>query len=147
MFRSAATVPGAPTGVAASWSTTVPSGGAVIVTWQAPASNGGSPILGYQVSCISSGGATVPSQFFAGASTLTTAPNGMGSQGDGTQGPFISGVYYTCTVAAVNAVGNSAPSAPSNSFVPAPRYVQNPQQNAFALPEISAALSLKCWHC
>jgi len=120
MYRSAATVPGAPTGVAASWSTTVPSGGAAIVTWQAPASNGGSPILGYQVSCTSAGGAAGPSQFFAGASTLTTAPNGLGSQADGTQSPFLPGVSYTCTVAAVNAVGNSAASAPSNSFLPGP---------------------------
>ena len=62
-----------------------------IVTWQAPASTGCAPIQGYEVSCISAGGAVVPPQFFAGATTLTTAPTGL-------TGPFAPDTPYSCTV-------------------------------------------------
>lgn len=101
------TVPSAPSNVVATYSA---SQDVIEASWSAPSSDGGSPIQGYSVTCMSTGGAAVPTQYFPGASTTSTAPTGL-------QGPFVANVPYSCTVAAVNAVGTSLPSPPSPEFV------------------------------
>ncbi len=93
-----ATVSGSPTGV-----TAVAGNHSATVAWAAPTSTGGSPITGYVV--LSSTSATTS----AGA-TQTSA----------TMSHLKNGVSYTFTVAALNAVGASSPSALSNAVVPEP---------------------------
>jgi mono/diheme cytochrome c family protein len=78
-----ATVPGAPTlGVA------VPGDTTASISFTAPASNGGSPILSYAVNC---GG-----------------PSASGTASPIQVTGLTNGVTYSCTVAAINAVGSSA---------------------------------------
>ncbi|MGO9205291.1 MAG: fibronectin type III domain-containing protein, partial [Candidatus Limnocylindrales bacterium] len=92
---STATVPGAPTGVAAT------AGNAqATVTFTPPTSNGGSPITSY---------------------TVTSAPGSKTATGTGspiTVTGLTNGTAYTFTVYATNAVGNGLPSAASNSVTP-----------------------------
>ena len=102
----AATVPGAPTNVAAAKCKNGNSCGTV--TWTDPASDGGSPITGYEVTCTSAGGVAVGHQSF---------PAGATSTGVGAFTGLLPGVPYTCTVVAVNTVGKSSPSAPSNKIM------------------------------
>lgn len=71
----------------------------VTVTFTPPASNGGDPIQGYMPTC---GDQTV----FGGNLSLPV-------------GNLANGVAVTCTVRAVNGVGNSAASAPSAPVTPA----------------------------
>ncbi|WP_345874483.1 Ig-like domain-containing protein [Shewanella algae] len=89
------TVPGAPIiGMASALD------GQAVVNFSAPASDGGSAITSYQVTS-SPGGITA-----SGANS----PIGVAGLTNGTS--------YTFTVQAINAVGTSSPSAPSNSVVP-----------------------------
>ena len=91
----APTVPDAPTGVSA-----VAGNAQATVTFTAPASDGGSPITGY---------------------TVTSSPGGNTATGAGspiTVTGLSNGTVYTFTVIATNAIGNSAPSAPSNPEIP-----------------------------
>ena len=88
-----ATVPAAPTGVTATAAPTQAS-----LAFTAPADTGGSPITGYQASCTPQGGGT--------AVTATGAASPIVVAG------LTNGTTYDCTVAAVNAVGTGAASAP-----------------------------------
>jgi ribosomal protein L24E len=91
---SAFSVPSAPTGVTATGGT-----GEATVSWTPSASDGGSPITGYVVTA-SPGGQTAQ----IGAAARSTVVKGL-----------IAGTTYTFTVHAVNGVGPSAESAPSNA--------------------------------
>ena len=94
-----ATVPGAPTGVAATSNANTQS----VVTWSAPASNGGAAISSYTVT--SSGGqvCTTPN-----GTTLTCTVTGL-----------TNGTAYTFTVAATNSAGTGPSSAASAPATPA----------------------------
>ncbi len=93
------TVPDPPTGVSA-----VAGDGEATVSWVAPVDDGGSPLTGF---------------------TVTSDPGAISvSVGAGSSSALVSGltngVSYTFTVVASNALGDSAPSAPSNPVVPEP---------------------------
>jgi titin len=81
-------LPGTPTGV-----TAVPGDKKVTVSWAAPAGDGGTPITGYRV-VMTPGSVT---QTVTGTSVVVSG--------------LVNGTTYTFTVAATNAVGDSAPSA------------------------------------
>jgi hypothetical protein len=99
---SAAVTPTAPAGVPAAPAapSAVPGDRQAFVTWAAPAANG-SPITGYTVTA-APGGATCTT---TGALSCTV-------------GGLTNGTAYTFTVVATNAIGNSAPSAPSGAVTP-----------------------------
>lgn len=90
-------VPASPTQI-----TAVAGSGQATVSFQAPSDDGGSPITGYKVTA-SPGNMTVT----GGDSPLTVTG-------------LANGTSYTFTVEAINAVGNSVPSAPSNAVTPGP---------------------------
>jgi Tol biopolymer transport system component len=92
-----ATVPGAPTGVAAT-----AGNASAAVSWTAPASDGGSVVTSYRVTA-SPGGAGVTASGSARTATVTGLTNGTS---------------YTFTVAALNAAGTGPSSAPSNAVIP-----------------------------
>jgi hypothetical protein len=92
--------PGAPTGLSA----TAKSAGAQ-VAWTAPASNGGSPITGYRITPYAGGSAQA-------TTTVSAAPTSASITG------LINGTTYTFTVAAINAAGPGAESAPSSPVTP-----------------------------
>ncbi len=97
---AAITAPGAPTGVGAT-----AGGVSATVTWTAPADDGGSPITGYKVTPYLAGVAQSPVSVEAGTTSKTITGLTAGSS-------------YTFTVAAVNAIGQSPESSPSNAVVP-----------------------------
>ena len=72
------------------------------VSWRAPASNGGSPILYYQI-------ISKPGNVKTNVAATSTSGTVKGLQ---------NGTSYTFTVVAVNAVGSSPASSPSNAVVP-----------------------------
>lgn len=92
-----ATVPGAPTAVAAT-----PGNAQAQVTWTAPASNGGSAITAYTVT-------SNPGNF-----TATVA----GTASTATVTGLANGTPYTFTVVATNSAGNSAASQASSAVTP-----------------------------
>jgi hypothetical protein len=95
-FAYVALPPGAPTAVSAT------AGNAQAgLTWTAPASNGGSPITNYQVTPFI--GATAQTPVLTGSTSTSFSVTGL-----------TPGTTYTFTVAAINSVGKSASSAPSN---------------------------------
>ncbi len=96
----AATVPGAPTGVAA-----VPGEGTVSLTWAAPSSDGGQAVTGYVVTPYV-GATPQPAQSFTSPATAQTV-TGLGED------------TYTFKVAAVNSVGTGPQSASSAAVTPA----------------------------
>jgi subtilisin-like proprotein convertase family protein len=97
----------APTGVAA---TALAAAGKVNVTFtpiiNAPPDNGGSGVTGYVVTCSASGEPT---------KTKSTNTSPFGSF---TMANLVSGVAYTCTVSAMNAIGTGVASAPSAPVIP-----------------------------
>ncbi|HEV7723385.1 MAG TPA: fibronectin type III domain-containing protein, partial [Iamia sp.] len=98
---SAATAPGAPTGVTAT------AGNAQAnVSWTAPASTGGSPITGYKVTPYIGGTAQTP-QTTSGAGTTKTVTG------------LTNGTAYTFKVQAVNAIGTGPLSSASAAVTPA----------------------------
>jgi len=90
-----ATVPGAPTAASATAGDTQ-----ATVTFTAPASTGGSPITGYRV-------VSTPGNIEATGSASPITVTGL-----------TNGTSYTFTVFAINNIGESLPSAPSNAVVP-----------------------------
>lgn len=107
-----ATVPGAPTGLAATYS-----GGQVGLSWQAPSSDGGSSVEGYDVYEGTSPGqeSTTP----LNSSLVTGTSYSVGS--------LTNGTTYSFTVEAVNKVGNSAPSNEASATPQAPTVPTAPQ--------------------
>lgn len=112
---SPATVPGAPTNV-----TATPGDNQATVTWAAPADDGGSAITEYRVN-VQPGTASV----VVTAPATSTVFTGLGG-----------GDPVTFTVKAINAVGQSVPSAPSNSVTPTgtPVTVPDPPTGVTAAP-------------
>jgi hypothetical protein len=103
LVKVVTTVPGAPTiGAATPGSTTA------TVTWTAPATDGGSPITGYVIRTYA-GTATTPA-----ATTVTAAADATSAVVTG----LTNGTAYRFDVAAVNAVGTGAASAPSAAVTP-----------------------------
>ncbi len=95
-----ATVPAAPTQLAATAGEN-----SAVVTWAAPVDDGGSALTGYQV--------------------LSSPPSAPVTVGAGSTSATVTGLTggtaYTFTVQALNAVGASVPSSPSNSVTPRQR--------------------------
>ena len=91
-----ATVPDAPTGVAAT-----PGDSSALVSWSAPGSNGGAPVNGYTVTSSPAAGTCTTS----GALSCTV----LG---------LTNGTAYTFTATAQNAMGSGPASAPSSSVTP-----------------------------
>ncbi|MDP9334601.1 MAG: fibronectin type III domain-containing protein, partial [Actinomycetota bacterium] len=94
------TVPGAPT-----IGTATRGNGSGSVTFTPPANNGGSAITSYTATCASTNSGATGSNTGPGSPIVVSG--------------LTNGKTYTCTVTAQNAQGSSAPSAESNSFVPA----------------------------
>lgn len=101
---TAPTVPGVPTSISA-----VAGDGSALVYWAAPASNGGSPITGYAVRSSTNGGGSWVDQ-----GTNLSSPKFVGS---------LSSIPHIFQVAAINAIGQSAWSASSNSITPNPPWL------------------------
>jgi hypothetical protein len=105
-------VPGAPSGV-----TATPGDARATVSWTAPADNGGSDIVEYVVRA-SRNGATEKTQRSPTPSLTVTE--------------LVNGESYSFTVTALNAVGESLPSAASATVVP--RVIPGAPRNVSATP-------------
>lgn len=99
IYSSKAVVPAAPVSVVASAGNKT-----ATVTFVAPSNNGGSAITGYTVTSIPVGGVDTN----AGSTSLQHTISGL-----------TNGLSYTFTVKAVNSVGSSVASLPSNPVIPA----------------------------
>ncbi|MBI4899051.1 MAG: fibronectin type III domain-containing protein, partial [Actinobacteria bacterium] len=99
---TAPTAPAAPTAVVA----VLASSSSATVSWAVP-SNGGSPLTSYTVTPFA-GGVAQPTI------TVTGSPPSPSATATG----LTTGVSYTFTVTATNAIGTSPASAPSNAVVP-----------------------------
>ena len=105
VFASAThAAPQSPADVAAS-----PGNGSATVSWIAPAS-GGSPITSYTIT-----------PYVAGAAQPTTVVSGSPPATTDVVSGLSNGTIYTFTVTATNAIGTSAPSAPSGQTTPSPQ--------------------------
>lgn len=107
-----ATVPGSPTGVSA-----VAGNAEATVSFTIPGSDGGSPIIDYTVKTIVDG-ITFSQVGLASPITFIGLTNGQ---------------PYTFTVEANNAIGSSAPSAPSNEVIPQAPLAPDSPTLAYAL--------------
>ena len=114
--------PGAPTGVAATAAAI-----SAKVTWTAPASDGGSAITGYRVTPYLGGQAQSPVS--VGAAATSAKVEGL-----------TAGSSYTFTVTAINAVGPSPESTPSNAVVPTGASVPGAPTAVTAVAKSSGAL-------
>ena len=101
-----ATAPGAPTAVTATAGNAQAS-----VTWTAPVSNGGSAITSYTASVATVNGVAPVTPITASVAAPATTATVTG---------LTNGSAYTFTVVAVNAIGTSPASIPSNSITPQP---------------------------
>ena len=99
---AAATLPGAPTGVAAT-----PGNTAATVSWTAPSSNGGSAITKYTVT-----------PFIGSTAQTPVTVSGSPPATSATVSGLTNGTSYTFTVSATNAVGTGPASSPSNAVTP-----------------------------
>ena len=96
-----ATVPSAPTGVAAA-----PATASALVSWSPPSTNGGTPVTGYTVTPYIGSTAQTPTQVSNSAATSTIVAG------------LTNGTRYTFTVSATNAMGTGSQSAPSAVSTP-----------------------------
>ncbi len=112
------TAPAIPTNVSAQTSH-----GLVTVSWSAPPANGGSPITGYVVTANPGG-------------SLCTTPDGLSTTC--TMMNLLGGTAYSFTVAALNAIGSSSDSSPSNLVTPVAT-APNAPSGVVATSGISAA--------
>ncbi|HKW77418.1 MAG TPA: fibronectin type III domain-containing protein, partial [Terriglobales bacterium] len=94
--------PGLPTGVSA-----IGGNASATVSWLAPASDGGSAVLNYNVVALAAG-APAGISLQVAAPALKAVVTGL-----------TNGTAYTFVVHAINAKGDSGPSAPSNAATPA----------------------------
>jgi hypothetical protein len=115
-FVIAATPPGLP----ASLSATQVAQNTATVSWSAPTSTGGAPILGYTVSVS------------PGSQTCTTTELSCEITG------LSSGISYSYSVFASNAIGSSAVRETTVTYVPAP-VVRVPESNPSPVPPSSSA--------
>ena len=116
----AASVPGAPTGVAG-----IAGDSSAALSWTAPSSNGGSPITGYRVTPYIGANAQTP--ILTGSTSTMYTVTGL-----------TNGTTYTFRVAAINAVGTGADSAPSAAVTPVPGYTSVVFSDGFESGDTSA---------
>jgi Domain of unknown function (DUF4082)/Fibronectin type III domain/Bacterial Ig domain len=118
---TAPAAPGAPTGASAK-----AGANSATVSWTAPASNGGSAITNYKVTPYLNG-------------TTAQSPTTVGNVTSTTVSGLTAGSSYTFTVIAVNAVGSSPESSPSNSVVPTTLNPAGAPTGVIATPKSSGA--------
>jgi predicted phage tail protein len=120
--EASASAPAVPTGVNA-----VAGTASATVTWAAPAENGGSPVTSYTVTPYKEGLAQTPVTAAAGEAAKTISGLSAGSS-------------YTFTVIAVNSVGQSPQSAPSNAVTPVAAATPGAPTGVAAVAKSSGAL-------
>ena len=120
-----ATAPSPPTGV-----TATAGNGTATVSWSAP-QNGGSPLTSYTIT-----------PYVSGAAQPATTVSGSPPAKSATITRLTNGTSYTFTVSATNAVGTSAPSAPSNAVTPStapppPAFIQAASSHASSVTSLA----------